>query len=56
MSGPAPPQPTLPPRSRNVSAEETLKPTPAPIPAPKAAPKKPDPMQERILKGDFYMD
>jgi len=30
--------------------------TPVPVPVPKPVVKKPDQMQERILKGDFYMD
>lgn len=37
-------------------APPTVVAAPAPAPARKPAPRKPDAMQERILKGDFYMD
>jgi len=45
-------------RAKSVS-EMPAPPTavPAPVPAPvRPQPRKPDAFQERILKGDFYMD
>ncbi|KAL2270243.1 hypothetical protein VTJ83DRAFT_2427 [Remersonia thermophila] len=50
-AGPAPPMPA-PRRDRAVSVSDMPAP-PAQAPKPRA---KPDPFQERILKGDFYMD
>ena len=41
-------------RAKSVSDQGTA--APAPPPAPKPAPKAPDHFQEKILKGDFYMD
>ncbi|KAL1840174.1 hypothetical protein VTJ49DRAFT_748 [Mycothermus thermophilus] len=49
--GPAPPMPT-PRRDRAASVSDMPAP-PAQVPKPRA---KPDHFQERILKGDFYMD
>ncbi|KAJ3472199.1 hypothetical protein NLG97_g11198 [Lecanicillium saksenae] len=42
-------------RARSVS-EMASPPTQAPAPVPRQEKPKPDAFQERILKGDFYMD
>jgi len=42
-------------RTKSVS-EMPAPPSAVPAPAPKPARKQPDAFQERILKGDFYMD
>lgn len=56
---------TSPPRHGSIRAQEPTRPAPEmqapPAQAPAAKPRqserqKPDPFQERILKGDFYMD
>ncbi|KAG5978811.1 hypothetical protein E4U55_005899 [Claviceps digitariae] len=45
-------------RARSVSdmAQPPVQPPKAPVQRPKQEPRKPDAFQERILKGDFYMD
>ncbi len=56
---------TSPPRTGPTRPQESARPAPEmqapPVQAPAAKPRqperqKPDPFQERILKGDFYMD
>jgi len=55
----APPKMSMPTnhheRARSIS-EMPAPPTAVPAPAPRPERKKPDAFQERILKGDFYMD
>ncbi|KAK4116520.1 hypothetical protein N656DRAFT_701135 [Canariomyces notabilis] len=51
----APPPPPISPRHDRAKSVSDMPAPPAQQPKPRA-PRKPDPFQERILKGDFYMD
>lgn len=56
MSSAAPPQPQRTASPRHDRAKSVSDMAAPPVQAVKPRPQKPDPFQERILKGDFYMD